>query len=168
MYAPRKVFILENDDYIELTYAEFCYRKETNALYGEKLFIPVQGCLLETNRKHYKEFYQEKERFRYIQKLDAENELLSTDAFDNEDGNGTECIAITMEDITDLVANEIMAEKLRNCLLLLTEDERELIYGVYYSSLTERDLAERYGISQVAVHKQKHRILIKLKKLLEN
>ena len=167
MYEPRKVFVLENNNYKELTYSEFCYRKKTDSLYSKKLFIPVQGYLLETDRTHYKAFYQEKERYRYIRKLDTENDLLSIDAFDNEDGNGIEGISIYEEDIADLVADKIMAEHLRNCLSLLLEDERDLIYEIYYNNLTERELAEKYKISQAAVHKRKHRILIKLKNLVE-
>lgn len=60
-YVPRKVFILENASYAELTYEEFRRRKEADESYQNKLFIPVQGCLLETDREHYKAFYKEKE-----------------------------------------------------------------------------------------------------------
>lgn len=167
-YAPRKVFILENKGYIKLTYEEFRKRKETDESYQNKLFIPVQGCLLETDRKHYKAFYKEKERNAYLERLDKENGLLSIDTFDSVDDNGTDFISADTEDMADLVADSLMAEKLQECLLMLTEDEQRLIREIYYSGLTERDLSEKYDISQVAVHKRKHRILEKLKKLLEN
>ena len=41
--------------------------------YKDKFFIPVQGCLIETEQTHYIEFYRDKERWRYLQKLDADN-----------------------------------------------------------------------------------------------
>lgn len=66
-----------------------------------------------------------------------------------------------------MVADSLMAEKLRECMMLLAEDEQKLIREIYFAGLTERDLAEKYRISQVAVHKRKHRILEKLKKLLD-
>lgn len=167
-YAPRKVFILESGSYIELTYEEFCRRKEADESYQNMMFIPVQGYLMETDPEQYKAFYREKERNAYLERLDKENGLLSIDAFDSEDDNGTDFISADTEDIADLVADSLMAEKLQECLPLLTEDEQRLIREIYFTGLTERDLAEKYHISQVAVHKRKHRILEKLKKLLEN
>ena len=46
-YAPRKVFIKESGRYVELSYMDFCRRRESDQTYMDKLFIPVQGCLLE-------------------------------------------------------------------------------------------------------------------------
>jgi hypothetical protein len=40
-YAPRKVFVLENGEYIELTNEEFEHRKATDPSYADKLFLPV-------------------------------------------------------------------------------------------------------------------------------
>ena len=45
-YAPRKVFIKESGRYVELSYMDFCRRRESDQTYMDKLFIPVQGCLL--------------------------------------------------------------------------------------------------------------------------
>lgn len=166
-YAPRKVFILENESYIELTYEEFCRLKESDKSYQNKLFIPVQGCLLETDREHYKTFYKEKERNTYLERLDRENGLLSIDAFDIDSDNGTDFISADTEDMADSVADSLMAEKLRECLSILAEDEQKLIRDIYFTGLTERDLAKKYNISQAAINKRKHRILGKLKNILE-
>ena len=61
-YAPRKVYIKENNVYVELSYRDFCRRRESDQSYLDKLFIPVQGCLLEVVREQYTEFYKDKER----------------------------------------------------------------------------------------------------------
>ena len=74
-YAPRKVYIKESGSYTELSYKEFCNRRETDRAYADKLFIPVQGCLIETEQAHYIEFYRDKERWCYLKKLDADNSL---------------------------------------------------------------------------------------------
>lgn len=47
MYAPRKVFILENGGYTELSYEEFCRRRKTDPSYGDKLFLPLYGMIME-------------------------------------------------------------------------------------------------------------------------
>ena len=42
-YAPRKVFIKESGRYVELSYMDFCRRRESDQTYMDKLFIPIQG-----------------------------------------------------------------------------------------------------------------------------
>ena len=80
-YAPRKVYIKESGGYVELSYTDFCRRRQADKGYMDKLFIPVQGCLLEVVREQYADFYRDRERWRYLQKLDARNSLLSLDGF---------------------------------------------------------------------------------------
>ena len=57
-YAPRKVYIKENGGYVELSYKDFCNRRESDQKYVDKLFIPVQGYLLEVVREQYADFYK--------------------------------------------------------------------------------------------------------------
>ncbi len=80
-YAPRKVYIKENNVYVELSHTDFCRRRQTDQSYMDKLFIPVQGCLIEVVREQYADFYKEKERWRYLKKLDTNHSLLSLEAF---------------------------------------------------------------------------------------
>ena len=65
-YAPRKVYIKESGRYVELSYTDFCRRRESDQTYMDKLFIPIQGCLLEVVREQYTDFYRDKERWRYL------------------------------------------------------------------------------------------------------
>ena len=76
-YAPRKVFILENGEYVELSYEEFESRKANDPTYEDRYFIPVQGFLMEVSKEHYKDFYRAKEREAYLKKLNAKYGLLS-------------------------------------------------------------------------------------------
>ena len=48
-YAPRKVFILENGEYVEISYEELCRREENDPSYKDKLFLPLYGMIKETN-----------------------------------------------------------------------------------------------------------------------
>ena len=65
-YAPRKVYIKESGGYVELSYTDFCRRRQADKGYMDKLFIPVQGCLLEVVREQYADFYRDRERWRYL------------------------------------------------------------------------------------------------------
>ena len=59
-------------------------------------------------------------------------------------------------------------EKLHIALQQLTAEELDIITKVFFENMTEREIAKLLGISQVAVNKRKHRILEKLKKIIEN
>lgn len=65
-YAPKKVFIKENEKYIEITNEEHERRKTTDEQYSHRRFIPLQGYLLEVDEAFYTEYYREEERNKYI------------------------------------------------------------------------------------------------------
>ena len=80
-FIPKKVYIKETDDYIEMEYDEFlkAYPEYSESIIcqsgngdtspdgnstGRKFFIPIQGCLLEVDEKDYREYYKENERYK--------------------------------------------------------------------------------------------------------
>lgn len=166
-YANAKCFILSPDGYEEITYSELCRRLDTDKSYKTKKFIPLHGMLMEVTPEQYIDFYRTRNRQRYLDKRSAEKGDISIDMLSTPEFNG-ENILVSEEDIAERVTNQIMLDKLRDSLGLLTADELELVRDVFYNEITERDLAIRHSVSQVAIHKRKKRILEKLKKLLEN
>ena len=166
-YEPRKVFILDNGEYRELTYEEFERHKENEPAYGDKLFIPVQGCLMETDRTHYNDFYREKERQKYLRFLDRKHGLLSIDAFDSDDDNGTDFLQTDVEDVSETVAHSQLLDKLRKAVDTLPEDEKALITQHFYDEVPQTELARKYGINQSNISRKIGKILLKIKKLME-
>ena len=158
-YAPRKVYIRESGGYVELSYTEFCRCRESDQTYMDKLFIPIQGCLLEVVREQYTDFYRDKERWRYLQKLDTKNRLLSLDGFTDSEGNPLDFITDEAVDIAETVVNAVM---------VVSDSEQELIQAIFFDGLSEREVGARLGITQSVVNKRKARILIKLRKIIEN
>ena len=167
-YAPRKVYIKESGGYVELSYTDFCRRREADQSYMDKLFIPVQGCLLEVMREQYTDFYRDKERWRYLQKLDTKNSLLSLDRFVDDEGNALDFIADEMVDIAEVVTNAVMVDRLKAALSLLSDSEQELIKAIFFEELSEREVGLRGGITQSIVNKRKAKILAKLRKIMES
>lgn len=51
--------------------------------------------------------------------------------------------------------------------MTLSKEEQWLIHEVYFENQTEREVAKQMSVYHNAVHKQKKRILEKLKKILE-
>ena len=166
-YAPKKVFVLENGTYVEITYEAHTYRKETDEQYAERRFIPVQGYLIETDQQCYTEFYREVERRKYLQKLEIELNPLSLESLDKEENNGIDFIEAENTDIAEQVENKLMIEKLLKVQPMLSEEELLLIHRFYYEEIPETKLAGIYGITQQAISKRLIKIEGKLKKLLE-
>ena len=167
-YTPKKVYVKENDNFIEITNEEHESRKATDEQYAKRWFVPMQGCLLEVDEQFYIEYYKEYERNRYLAALDRKNRILSIEAFDTEDENGVDFIVDEDEDVEKQVTDKLMAEKLRSVLLLLSEDEQLLIQRHYYENIPETELAKIYGITQQAISKKMIKIRAKLKNLIEN
>jgi len=142
--------------------------KPTRPTYMDKLFIPIQGCLLEVVREQYTDFYRDKERWRYLQKLDTKNSLLSLDGFTDSEGNPLDFIADEAADIAETVVNAVMVDRLKAALPLLSDNEQELIQAIFFDGLSEREVGLRLGITQSVVNKRKARILIKLRKIIES
>ena len=167
-YAPRKVYIKESGGYVELSYKDFCCRRESDQTYMDKLFIPIQGCLLEVVREQYTDFYRDKERWRYLQKLDTKNSLFSLDGFVDDEGNALDFIADEAVDIAETVVNAVMVDRLKAALPLLSDSEQALIQAIFFDGISEREAGLRLGLTQSVVNKRKAKILAKLKKIIES
>ena len=167
-YAPRKVYIKESGGYVELSYTDFCRRRKADQTYMDKLFIPIQGCLLEVMREQYTDFYRDKERWRYLQKLDTRNSLLSLEGFTDSEGNVLDFIVDEATDIAETVINAVMLDRLKTALSLLSDSEQALIKAIFFEELSEREVGLRLGITQSVVNKRKAKILAKLRKIMES
>ncbi|EOS68092.1 hypothetical protein C818_04259 [Lachnospiraceae bacterium MD308] len=146
-YAPRKVYIKENNVYVELSYKDFYRRREADQSYLDKLFIPVQGCLLEVVREQYADFYKEKERWRYLQKLDTNHKLLSLEGFTDSEGNVLDFVVDEAVDIAETVVHAVMVDRMKTAMLLLSDSEQALIQAIFFEELSEREVGLRLGIT---------------------
>ena len=156
---PKKVYIKENNVYVELSYTNFCLRRQANQSYMDKLFIPVQGCLLEVVREQYADFYKDKERWRYLKKLDTNHSLLSLEGFTDSEGNVLDFIIDETVDVAETVVRAVMVDRLKVALPLLSDGEQALIQAIFFEELSEREVGLRLGITQSVVNKRKAKIL---------
>lgn len=62
---------------------------------------------------------------------------------------------------------EMVFQSLHSVLELLPPKDYELIYELYFKNHTERECAQRLGMSQQAIHERKKRILKKIKNNLD-
>ena len=72
------------------------------------------------------------------------------------------------DDVERRVIQNIKCEKLYSCLNELSDDERRLIFAIYFENKTENEGACFLHTTQQNINKKKHRILCKLNKLLKS
>lgn len=70
--------------------------------------------------------------------------------------------------VEEAAIRNIQFQQLHKALSLLPDDERVLMEQLYFEGRTERDLAAEYQLSQKGINKRRMRILVRLRKLLEN
>ena len=148
---------------------------------AEKYIIWINGQPVEVSEAVYIAYTQGENKMRYFEhdlkvervirntdgttkkiipsREDSLDRLISVNAEQFQDGT---------EDVEAAVLLRISNEELYRALCLLSETERDLIDALFFRGQTERNMAAHLGISQPAIHKQKHRILQKLRFLLEN
>lgn len=132
-------------------------------------FVWTNGTYIPVTPEVYQACNQTKRYAKTLYEKDARHNLVSYDGMDTADTLGAEMIAdLDAPSVEDIVLDRMRLEKLRLCLPKLTEEERALIYALFYEEKTEREYAEILGISQKAVSKRLHKILGKLHKLMEN
>ena len=167
-FTPKKVFIMVNGKYEELSYREYKRRKATDPIYADKLFVVVQGYLMETDQEHYTEFYRAKERQKYLEWLDETHGLFSYDAYDTESDRGSDFYCVSCEDVAEKAVKNVLLEKLRSVMYMLPEEDFELINLHYFMAIPQTELAKVYGIKQSSVSRRISKVLSKLKNLMEN
>lgn len=167
--TPERVYILTDNGYEAISYQDFCNVRKADGQYMDShWFIPIQGMLMEVTEADYHAFYKSWERVRYLKKLDQKEQLLSIDAFDTEDGNGVDYIPDKKENVADTAINRLMWDKLHDCLSALSEEEQTLIRQHYFEGISQVELSEKYGVNQSSISRKISKILLKLKKLMEN
>ena len=162
-YAPRKVFILEDGKYIETSYEKYQKITEENPM---RRFWLFGGMLMEVSEEDYVQMNREKSRMQYQCKMAKKMGEFSYDSVGAENFDGAVILEDHSLDVSEVVEQRIMMDKLHEAIQLLPEEDAELIQALYFDQLTEREYARVQGLSQVAVHKRKQRVLRKLRDML--
>ena len=168
-YIPKRVFLLDCGKYIELSYEEFCEKKEETEGFDAKnrKYILIQGMLLEVNEPAYREHYRICRRMRYLMEMEQKVQILS---FEDciEAGLEGSILSAETEKMPDAIAEgKDTIQRLRRAIDRLTNEERDLILALFFFHATQEKLARRHGITQAAVSQRLQSILQKMREELE-
>ncbi|ANU54834.2 hypothetical protein A4V00_12860 [Hungateiclostridiaceae bacterium KB18] len=144
-YAPKKVFVLENGTYLELSYAQFHQQKDT---YQGRRFLFLHGMLMEVSEDAYKAFYKDKRRQKYLNERSDDNGDFSYDMLTTDEFNGEDILVDEVADTAGEAERNLLLDKLCTALVELTEEERTLLVQYYSERMSECELSDIYEISQ--------------------
>lgn len=167
-YTPKKVFILEEGKYIEMSYEEFNCRKQEDESYQMKRFLSLHGMLMEVTEEEYITYYKDKRRQRYIEERAKKFGTFSYDALTTDEFNGEDILSDPNSDVEAEVQARYFTEKLRAALSALSDEERELIKKHFFDGLSQVEISREYGVNQSNISRKIARILLKLKNFIEN
>lgn len=162
-YAPKKVFVLEDETYLELSYAQF--HQQADAYQGRR-FLPLHGMLMEVPEDAYKAFYREQRRQKYLSERSNDNGDFSYDMLTTDEFNGEDILVDALLDTSGQAEKNILLDKLKKVLCELPDNERQLIDALFTQGLSEREWSAQTGIPQKTINDRKNRLLTKLRKLL--
>lgn len=133
---------------------------------NKKYTIVVKQQRVEVSEAIYRAYHKEREAERYQNKLIRQNEL-SLERF-QEDGVNIDYLIVRVQpDIVDKLIHQEQLEALWIALQSLSEDERSLVDELFFNEKSERKLASELGVPRMTLSDKKHRILKKLKKLMD-
>ena len=133
----------------------------------KQYYIKIKGEPIPVTEKIYRAYKRPVWREKKNKEVRAEREV----SYDVMVEIGREPEDKSQERVDKIVVEKLFLEKysklLPKALAELDEDEKFLIDEIYFKKQTERDISDMIGISCVAVHKRKKKILKKLKIFLE-
>ena len=132
------------------------------------IYIKELKVKVEVSESVYKANCRMDDYEKYLRKKDKKGGRVLYNNLDNEGMLGEEMIADRHQlSVEEQVETKLVVEKLRSCLAMLPDGERELIKALFFDGLSERELSKRTGVHNMTIHNKKIRILKKLKNLLE-
>lgn len=135
----------------------------------KKFCIRIGDTIQEVTEEVYREYFKMERRERYLEERDLVNGKVLYSELDNvhQDVLGEDILVDSIvEDICELVTTKIMVERLRECLVLLSDEELDLIIQLFFNEKSERELSAERGIPRATIGYRKDKILSKLKKYL--
>ena len=163
-YTPKKVFVLEDGTYLEISCAEFRQNEDT---YRGRRFIPLHGMLMEVPEDAYKAFYKRKRREKYLKERSKDNGDFSYNMLTTDEFNGEDILVDTVADTQSQAERNLLLDKLKKVLVVLPDSDRQLIDALFTHGLSEREWSALSGIPQKTINNRKRSLLLKLRKIFE-
>jgi len=132
-----------------------------------KYTIVVKSKRVEVSGAVYHAYHKKREAERYQKKLIHQFEL-SLERYQDEGVNVEFLITRFQPSIEDMLIEQEQLRKLHIALDALTVEDRLLIHELFFNGKSERILAGELGVPRMTLSDRKHRIIKKMKKVIED
>ena len=138
--------------------SDFSGKEEQNV--SKKYHIKLGGRLIPVSEDVYRAYKQPQWREKKQKIARRKNEISYEHMLEKGFVNQADPAQCSLDEI---VFGKMLIDELHEAIATLSDDERNLIYALYYQEKSEREVAVEIGISCVAVHKRKIKAIEKLK-----
>lgn len=130
----------------------------------KKYTIVVGKQRIEVSEDVYRAYYQEREHEKYLEKRALGREYSLENSVE-ENSRFESAYGLMSPSPEEKLLKAMEMQALREAVMELGEEERDLIIKIYYQGKDLRTVAAEYGISHTAVIKRRDKILKKLRNL---
>ena len=135
---------------------------------NRKYRIRVNGILVDVSEEVYHAYYSMERHTRTLDEKDIRNGKVLYSDLDTDELLGEEMLPNrNAEQVEDSAICRVLREKLHHQLAMRSAQDMELIQALYFECLTEREYAQRIGISQKGVNKRRQKVLEKLRGMMK-
>lgn len=134
---------------------------------NKKYYIFVGNEKIEVDQKIYQNYWQITNRENYLERLDRKSKLLFFSDLSSE-YPCEESLADETVNVEKIVETKMMLQAVREAISELNDEEREIIFRLFYEEESLRSIAKDKEISAPALLKRRNKIFEKLKKLLKD
>ena len=120
--------------------------------------------LVEVTNDIYTVYYQMRRRERYLEERDLKNGLIYYSSWDTENMNGEELLVDKSGSIEDVIFNDM---RYKAVVSFINENDKRDILKLSIFGKTETQIAAILGVSQPYVSKEKTKLILALKKYLD-
>ena len=160
------IFILKDKNntsagYIQITEEELqAYKKNSE---GKVYLINLGHSIMETDEASFRAFYKERRREKYLrEEAQLAGGVLSLNAIDSDELDGVGVVLDTSEPLDEKIMRKMMFEKLPEAISILNDEEKTLIYQLYFENMSERQISSLTAVPQKTINNRRKRILKKL------
>ncbi|MBQ6944564.1 MAG: sigma-70 family RNA polymerase sigma factor [Ruminococcus sp.] len=160
------IFILKDKNntsagYIQITEEELqAYKKNSE---GKVYLINLGHSIMETDEASFRAFYKERRREKYLrEEAQLAGGVLSLNAIDSDELDGVGVVLDTSEPLDEKIMRKMMIEKLPEAISILNDEEKTLIYQLYFENMSERQISSLTAVPQKTINNRRKRILKKL------
>lgn len=134
---------------------------------NKEYFLIVKGEKIPVSKETYLAYCKELNRELYLKRLDRKYNLMYFSDFDKTNDNYIDHIKDDSVDVEKIVEAKMRIEDLYNALSKLNDEERKIIYDLYFNAKSIRKVAQENNVSTKKIFNTKKEVLAKLKALLE-